>query len=371
MLLKGFETPINIPVEQRWIKRLIGREIVPENGNDFSLLNQDHIGLLAMHLENDFVRVFQPNTQAPFIPEYINTGDWFHQHLAEQVNAVTPCPVKRCGKRKALQLRKETGFQKNGSCAVVELNDEFVFALTERGNEDEALKQAIKLDGKGAQEKEIVVHDLQGHGKAIVGQEDAGWQFRLDLFMKSHLVTYVRQVCLPGTDLLRHSYSLSEIKMGNMRFMLKGIQHEHLRALDALECIGGNAVGVGDVAKVTNAKTEYGHIQVFDGEGQNLNARGLEGLISDLNQVNPWDAGIPVWFKSVGELAFELFQQIPAAIHRHIDSLEKIVSPDIIQAGRMIFVPVGEKYTVKVRNALAKHLLSEIRACVDDEALVR
>jgi len=91
-------------------------------------------------------------------------------------------------------------------------------------------------------------------------------------------------------------------------------------------------------------------------------------FICDFLGNHRWYTWIPYFLKDVCEFSFYLVQDFFGPIDRHVFFLEKIIGPDIIQSGSMVFVLVGEKNPIQMVDFLPDHLLPEVRTCVYNQA---
>lgn len=205
--------------------------------------------------------------------------------------------------------------------------------------------------------------------QAIIGQRNILRQFLFHRAMEAKLVADVGEVGFGRFDAVDHGQRFAQVEVGDVRFDLQGVQHQDFGALQAAQGFIRNNIGVGDVAEVSKTKTQHGQTQVEHGEGCYGNAVQFEGPFIDLVECYAREAGVSIFRKGIGELHFELVQNLLPAIHRHVAVLHEVVGAHVVQPGGVVAVGVGEDHRVEALHIFAEHLLAEIGAGVYDKAL--
>lgn len=88
------------------------------------------------------------------------------------------------------------------------------------------------------------------------------------------------------------------------------------------------------------------------------------GVFIDLDQLNAWKAR-DTFCKNILESATYFERYTGQSIHRHGLAGAMIERADIVQPNHMVIVFVGEQNSVQVLYLMTEHLLTEIRASVN------
>jgi hypothetical protein len=109
--------------------------VVPEN-LDYPLVPQSqYIGAVAVHFKEQAATTAKVDSNASLVVENLDTGNGLHQQAIKQVDTVFARTGKGPGERKTTESRQQTGLDKERLGAVVELGEEFVFALAKARNQ--------------------------------------------------------------------------------------------------------------------------------------------------------------------------------------------------------------------------------------------
>src|SRR5882762_10324447 len=102
------------------------------------------------------------------------------------------------------------------------------------------------------------------HDKSVISEVHARGKGRLYIGMFTQLMTDMSKQGPGDTELPDFFYCLSQREMGDMLFMAEGIENDLPAALDLFSFAFVDAIGIGDIGKVTKPKAQHGHFHVPD-----------------------------------------------------------------------------------------------------------
>lgn len=166
-------------------------------------------------------------------------------------------------------------------------------------------------------------------------------------------------------DTFDHFQCFTQVEMRYVLFALQGVEDQHFGAFEAFVGFFRNEIGIGDVTQPVDAKSQNGQFEMHDGQGNDRNAVYLEGACIDLVQGESGYARIIYLGEGVGVFDAELVEYFFRSVYGHIGLLHEVKGANVVQAGRMVTVFVGEDHGVDARDLLAEHLLAKIWSGID------
>lgn len=191
-----------------------------------------------------------------------------------------------------------------------------------------------------------------------------------DLCMKTHTVTDMGEIRLFRPDFGDKGQSFFQVKMGMVWFFSQCIHYKHFKSFQVSHFLRINSLDVRQVGKVFDPVPEY-----------------LEAVMARINRSDP---ELPQW------KGFSLLYPV----HRHCrgpgipvlirkDVIETLVQgghypimcingdvplpeekwTDIVDACGVVGMLMGKEYGVQPVYGVAEHLLTEIRAAIDDNVM--
>lgn len=199
------------------------------------------------------------------------------------------------------------------------------------------------------------------HNESVISEMMPRGKGRLDIGMFAQLMADMR---IPGpgnTDPANFFYCLSQREMGDMFFMAEGIEHDLLAAPDLFPFTFIDAVGIRDIGKVPKPKAQHRHFHMPDLNRLNGDVSDGKRVFVDIIELQVGDTGIFHIRKSIREFSYDRLLCHFIGIEIHSPMLKKIIRPDIIQSGEMVFMGMGKDDSIEMTHIRAQHLVAKIR----------
>jgi hypothetical protein len=123
-------------------------------------IKQDYVALSPVHFEDECMVIAQQQGKTSFVGKLPNTTHRLEDDFREQVDTVLARAMKGGREGKALEVRLQADLDKEGSLAVIQFNNKFVFVLAKAGDEGKSMEDLLQLGGKLTEKIMIVVHGL-------------------------------------------------------------------------------------------------------------------------------------------------------------------------------------------------------------------
>ncbi len=154
-----------------------------------------------------------------------------------------------------------------------------------------------------------------------------------------------------------------------MRLSLQGIEHQNFGSFQEWVGFFWDGVGIGDVTKVSNSKTQNRKFVMENWKRCNPNTIDLKGELVNFYASHLWDARIFFIIKDIGVFSLKLLDYGCSTKNGNVSFLVKIKWTNVIQASCMVLVLMGKQYCIQLFDAFPEHLHSEIRPCINDKGL--
>ena len=203
--------------------------------------------------------------------------------------------------------------------------------------------------------------------KSVISEMMPRGKGRFDIGMFTQLMADMR---IPGpgnTDLANFFYCLSQREMRDMFIMTEGIEHDLLAALDLFPFTFVDAVGIRDIGKVPKPKTQHRHFHMPDLNRLNGDVADGKRVFVNVIELEIGNTGIFHIRKSIREFSYDRLLCHFIGIEIHGPMLKKIICPDIIQSGKMVFMRMGKNDGIEMTHIRAQHLVAKIRRGIDDD----
>ena len=184
----------------------------------------------------------------------------------------------------------------------------------------------------------------------IIGQMHPRGEIGFYIRMFAQLVADMGKPGLGDPQVLNFRYRFGQRIMGQVFFMSQGIEHDLAAAFNFLFFTVVDAVGVGYIGKIAEAKTQHRHFHVPYLDGDDGDIADGEGVFIDPVQPEVRDTGIFDICKGVGELPDDHFLGHFVGVEVHSPVLEEIIGPYVVQAGQMILMGMGKDDCIQLAD---------------------
>jgi len=195
----------------------------------------------------------------------------------------------------------------------------------------------------------------------------AGGEGRFYIGMPAQLVTDMGEPGLGDAEFLYLRDGLQKRKMGEVFFMTQGIEDDLPAAADLFLFCVIDPVGIGDIGKIAEAKTQYGHFQMPYKDRDNGHIADRKRIFIDGVKFEVRDTRVFYIGKRIREFPDDCFPCHFVGVEGHCLVLKKIVGSYIIQPREMVFMGVGIDDGVQSTDPCPQHLITEIGGSIDDK----
>ena len=173
------------------------------------------------------------------------------------------------------------------------------------------------------------------------------------------------------TELFHYLQPFRQTEVGVVLLLPQHIQHQHLQTMQLFHFAAGDEAGVGDVGHIGDAVAQHRHFQVQHADGGDGDALHGEGAVPDRMQPELRHPRVFVRCEGVGEFPRYRLAGLRVGVNVHVAVLGKVKGADVVHAGDVVHVLVGQQHKIEVLHLFTQHLLPEVRAGVNDKPFAR